>query len=145
MSVNRWFVIRLGMVVLLAIGAAWQWDASNWSVDWQACWIVPLAFALTTYIGLTVLGKASSSSFLSWTKPSWSENPFQPRAQPLQFWHQTAFDFLGTGLGGIIAILSRATYSQLPATSLVTLVGLGIWAAVRVWVLKFLTPAVGRR
>jgi hypothetical protein len=105
-------------------------------IDWQACWIISPATAAGTFFGLTFLHKRRESTTF-WTKPSWFQNPFQPRSQPLQLWDLGALTEVAGGLGGVINTLSTGQYSRMPEPCLYLLMGLGIWISMGIWLMVF--------
>ena len=131
---RRWFVIRLAILAASAAeGFRGGMSYSEHSdIDWLSCWIVSAATTVGTFVGLTFLHKTQKST---WTKPSWFQNPFQPRAQPLQLWDLGGLSLFAAGLGGVIRTLSTGRYDELPEPCLYLFMGLGIWIAVQIWIL----------
>ncbi|MFB3897675.1 MAG: hypothetical protein ACE14V_15390 [bacterium] len=89
-----------------------------------------------TAIGLLIVMWIQSINRYSapqWDKPSWSNNPFNPK-QPIQFFHMGAWLFMASGLSLFIFHFLRSNLFSNYSISLMT-VGLGVWLGVRLSVL----------
>jgi hypothetical protein len=136
-SVNRWFVIRIAILVVAVGGGFRRGRVGPSSIDWEGCWIISVAIPVSTFVGLTYMYKTCPAS-MQWDKPSWFASPFTGNSQPLQLWHAVATTLMAAGLGGIIGGVSKGAYSSLPQSCTFALVGLGIWIVMKIWMAVFL-------
>jgi len=145
MQMNRWFVIRASLIIAVAVEGlrSGMNYGPNSDIDWQACWVVSAATLVGTFIGLTFLHRTRNPS-IPWVRPSWFENPFQPRTQPLQLWDFSGLSGIAAGVGGAVKIISSGAYDELPAPCLCLFMGFGIWIAVQTWMLVFLRRSRGQ-
>ena len=135
---NRWFVIRL---IIAAVSLSSGLDgtvtaAMPSGIDWRVPGIV---FAVMLVGSFCSIGGGYQTEGIStnWTRPSLSQNPFQTRSQPLQFFHMVGVSACAEGIGGMLRELLRRQYEQLPLPGVILAAGLGAWIALRMAVLVF--------
>jgi hypothetical protein len=103
-------------------------------MDWQSCGVIFAAITICMSFAFIASSKKLQSSIL-WTEPSWFQNPFQLRTQPLQFWHLCELNAIAAGVGGVLRNLIMGRYAQMPEPCVVLGMGLAIWIALRIWTL----------
>jgi len=131
---NRWFAIRL---VIIAVAASCTGSSvAPLGNDWRVCGIFFAVVMVGTFCGI---GGAYQTEGVStgWNKPSWYQNPFSFRSQPLQFVHLVAFCVIAEGIGGELRGLWTGSYVGTPGPGVSIAIGLGFWIALRLAVMIF--------
>jgi hypothetical protein len=144
-QMNRWFIIRLIMVVAaLGIGLSGNLTSASSSVSEGSTYshnsvswfrrakiygiiggpLIVLTFCAVG-IGYKLQGVGSG-----WKKPSWSENPYQGPSQPFQGLHFIAVMATAEGAGGVLRELLIQQYQDKSGEIILT-VGLGFWIGLR--------------
>lgn len=139
---NRWFGIRLAIVALAATSGldGTASSASPEGIDWRTylglCGIV---FAVVMIGGFCAIGGSYQTKGVSagWNKPSWDQNPFSFRSQPLQGAHLLYFCAIAAGVSGVLRELWTGRYGDGPQPGIALAFGLGAWIALRVAVMIF--------
>lgn len=140
---NRWLVIRL-VITALSLGSglngivtsAFSPGGDMSAGDWRVCGII---FGAVAVIGFCAIGGGYQTKEYSsgWIRPSWYQNPFQARCQPLQGVHLVAVCAIAEGIGGILRELATGHYERAALPGICLAIGLGFWVALRLAVLVF--------
>ena len=140
-QMNRWFVIRL-VVTGLSCLSGLQGDAfalSPSAPSGMAWRVFGIVFAVVLIGGSYSFGGAYRTKGVTtdWIKPSWYQNPFQSRSQPLQFFHLVTVCAIAEGVGALLRALTKAHFERFPAPGIPLGFGLGGWIALRLCVKIF--------
>ena len=139
---NRWFSIRLVIAALAfgsgvggAVDSAFPPGVPS-GVGWWVCGVVIAGVAFIAFCGIGG-GYQTEGVSAGWIKPSWYQNPFRSRSQPLQSFHLVAVSAMAEGVGGVLRELLSKQYERAPLAGIFLAVGLGAWVALRVAVMMF--------
>ncbi len=103
MKMNKWLLIRLGLIAVSAAAYSIQGAVSAHAepaIDLSAL-IIGLFFGIIGLQFVLAIQFVNKKSAGVWEPPSWSENPFQIK-QPIQFFHLGAWLFIVSSLVSVI-------------------------------------------
>ena len=145
MANSKWKFLRIRIFLLLisSLFAGWQGfsiknlDAAVGESTSISMFDILFFLIATPIAVLVVIGAQTKNRYSDtfWDKPSWFNNPFNPK-QPIQFFHMAAWLFLISGVNLILGSLigfGKISYHGI----FVSLVGCGAWLGVKASQLLF--------
>lgn len=124
-----WLVVRVAIIAFntATFPAFIAANTHESNIDWQSCLYAFIGCSAAIFVGLIVLSR-SKRTRMPWSEPSWFNNPFQIRTEPLQFWHLCAFVLMFDGAAGMVSQPNHPAFG-----GFFLLIGLGIWIDIRLW------------